>query len=66
MNSLKDMVIDKRVVFTRYFDGDLWYKTECDFEFPVPIKEVGTATFLANDKALLFMRYIRKHMAVVS
>jgi hypothetical protein len=23
---------------------------------------VGTATFLAEDRAILFMRYIRKHM----
>jgi hypothetical protein len=40
----------------------LWYASECGFEFPVPISDAGTATFLAQDKAILFMRYIRKHL----
>jgi hypothetical protein len=35
------------------------------FEFPVPIADVGTATFLAEDKAILFMRYIRKHLELL-
>ena len=33
---------------------------------PVPLSDVGNATFLAEDKALLFMRYIRKHLAVLA
>lgn len=33
------------------------------FSFPVPITDCGDATFLVEDKALLFMRYIRKHLA---
>ena len=62
---LKDMVSNgKTVSFVKYFDGDLWYKTQCGFEFPVPIKDIGTATFLATDKAMLFMRYIRKHLSL--
>jgi hypothetical protein len=36
-----------------YLIGQLW-------EFPVPIEDVGDATFNATEKALLFMRYIRK------
>ena len=64
---LKDAVRDgKRVSFVKYFDGDLWYRTENDITFPVPIKEIGSATFLADDKALLFMRYIRKHLDSLS
>jgi hypothetical protein len=51
---------NRRVEFTRYFDGQLWYKTEYNEEFPVPISDIGTATFLANDKAILFMRYMNK------
>jgi hypothetical protein len=35
------------------------------FEFPVPIADVGTATFLAEDKAILFMRYIRTHLEML-
>lgn len=30
--------------------------------FPVPIEDIGDATFLAEDKAILFMRYIRKYI----
>lgn len=63
MNGLKDMVRDnKKVVFDFYRQGELWYKTECGFAFPVPISDTGTGIFLREDKALLFMRYIRKHL----
>jgi hypothetical protein len=62
MASIKDMVKDnKKVQFTFYRDRQLFYQTECGFEFPVPIEDIGNATFLAEDKAILFMRYIRKH-----
>ena len=61
--TIKEMVQNnQKVEFRFYRDGQLWYATECGFEFPVPISEAGTATFLAEDRAILFMRYIRKHM----
>ena len=61
--SIKDMVKDnKKVRFTFYRKGYLYYKTECGFEFPVPVEDTGDAVFQAEDKALLFMRYIRKHL----
>lgn len=63
MNSIKDMVKDqKKVRFSFYRDNELWYVTEDGFEFPVPLDEVGNATFLHEDKAILLMRYIRKHV----
>lgn len=65
MNIL-DMVKDKQVTFMYYKDMNLWYVTECGFDFPVPIEDVGTATMLAKDKAILFMRYIRKHLDLVN
>ena len=34
------------------------------FEFPVPINDVGNARFL-QDKAILFMRWIRKHIDTI-
>lgn len=62
--NLKEMVIDnKKVMFQFYRSGELWYKTETGFEFPVPISDIGDSVFLNEDKALLFMRYIRKHIA---
>lgn len=65
MTTLKDRVLGT-VTFTHYFDGSLWYKTEDGFSFPVPVSDIGTATFLASDKAMLFMRYIRKHMELLA
>jgi hypothetical protein len=65
MTTLKDRVRGM-VNFVHYFDGDLWYRTEDGFNFPVPVSEAGTATFLATDRAILFMRYIRKHMELVA
>lgn len=64
--NIKDMVKDKKKVkFTHYAHKELWYETECGFAFPVPIEDCGDATFLAEDKAMLFMRYIRKHIALI-
>ena len=66
MRTLKGMIVNnQKVRFSFYRDGQLWYETECGFRFPVPIEDAGTATFLAEDRAILFMRYIRKQMAVV-
>lgn len=64
--NLKDMVKGgQKVRISFYSRGSLWYITENGFEFPVPVSnrtEVGNATFLAEDKAIYFMRYIRKHI----
>lgn len=66
MNNIKDMVKDNKVVrFMFYRSGECWYETECGFTFPVPISDVGNAALLAEDKALLFMRYIRKHVSML-
>lgn len=67
MLTVKDMVKDnKQVTFVHFKEGELWYRTEDGFEFPVPVADVGTATMLAKDKALLFMRYIRKHVDMLN
>lgn len=60
--SIKDLVKDKKVYFQYYREGELWYQTDDEFEFPVPISDIGNAIFLNEDKAILFMRYIRKHL----
>lgn len=65
-SNIKDMVSNnKQVTFVRYQNNELWYVTECGFEFPVPISDTGEASFLNQDKALLFMRWIRKHIAMI-
>ena len=66
MNDIKEMIKDnKEVLFLYYKEKELWYTTECGFDFPVPIEDIGNATFHANDKAMLFMRYIRKHITFI-
>lgn len=59
--TLKEHVSGK-VTFQFYRGGNLYYKNEQGLVFPVPIEDVGEATFMNEDKALLFMRYIRKHL----
>ncbi len=55
------------VTFIKYLDGNLYYTTDdTGFVFPVPISDAGNATFLAKDKSMLFMRYIRKHLATIA
>lgn len=64
--NIKDLVKgDKVVSFVKYADGVLHYVTDCGFVFPVPVSDVGDATFLASDRAMLFMRYLRKQLAEV-
>jgi hypothetical protein len=67
MLSVKEMVQgNKQVTFVYYKDNALWYRTDDGFEFPVPVADIGGATMLATDKALLFMRYIRKHVDMLA
>ena len=56
-----------RVRFAFYRDQALWYQTDDGWQFPVPITDTdnaqgGSATFLAEDKGITFMRWIRKHI----
>jgi hypothetical protein len=67
--NIKDLVSGgQQVSFVFYRDGSLWYEVlprtdqPVPFQFPVPISEAGTATFHSRDTALLFMRYMRKHL----
>jgi len=50
---------------SRYRQGIAYYvvnvrNEDTDYMFPVPLDDVGDATLEAEDKALIFMRYIRK------
>jgi hypothetical protein len=63
--AVKEMIKGK-VRFQFYRDRMLYYVTENGITFPVPIDDAGTATFLAEDKGLLFMRYIRRFLALLT
>ncbi len=61
MIDIKRAVLDShKVTFMHFRDGQLWYETDFNEPFPVPVSDAGTATFLAHDKAIFFMRYMRK------
>jgi len=64
--NIKEMVKNKKVKFLFYKENELWYTTECGFEFPVPTNDVGTASMNAEDKAIMFMRWIRKHINLIN
>ena len=62
--NLKDMVKDgKKATFVKYRNGLLIYRTECGFEFPVPTSDLGEADMHNEERAMLLMKYIRKHIA---
>jgi hypothetical protein len=60
--NVKELVKDQTVHFQFYRQNELWYKTSNGFEFPVPVSDTGDGVFNDSDKAILFMRYIRKHL----
>jgi hypothetical protein len=55
----------KRVSFVQYEKGELAYVTDCGFEFYVPVSDCGDGIFLAEDKASMFRRYIRKQLDLI-
>jgi hypothetical protein len=69
MSTITQMVKGTTVTFKYYRDKELWYEVSWldenqetqFFVFPVPIEDCGSATFQMQDKAMLFMRWIRKH-----
>ncbi len=51
---------NRRVSFDFYRAGLLYYTTEFNEIFSVPVDDVGDATFNSNEKAIMLMRYMRK------
>jgi len=60
-----ELVKNKKARFVQYREGNFIYETEDGFQFPVPLEEVGSASMLAEDRALFFMRWIRRHLATL-
>ena len=66
--NIKEIVKDNHVRFLRYRQGIMYYSVSVvgkanEYTFPVPLTDVGGATLDAQDKAIIFMRYIRKAIA---
>lgn len=64
--TIKELVKDTTARFSFYRAGNLYYEiVGKGFEFPVPISDVGDASFNVEEKGLLMMRYIRKHLQTI-
>jgi len=69
---IKTLIKDNTVVFSHYRQGVFYYNVTSSapadivnkpmelYQFPVPIEDIGEATLLADDKAITYMRWIRK------
>lgn len=60
---LKKLIKDNKVNFSHYRAGVVYYNIGYEnntYTFPVSILDIGDATLEKEDKAILFMRYIRK------
>jgi hypothetical protein len=59
---IKEIVKDNEVHFAKYRQGFAYYAVRVpsegiDYMFPVPLSDIGDATLLATDRAMVFMRY---------
>jgi hypothetical protein len=64
--NIKDIVKNNTVCFVRLRQGVAYYSvtvpTEGAYVFPVPLEDIGEATLELEEKAILFMRYIKRAM----
>jgi hypothetical protein len=64
--NIKDIVKDNTVRFVRYRQGIAYYgvnvPSEGSYIFPVPLDDIGDATLELEDRAIMFMRYIKRAM----
>jgi hypothetical protein len=69
--NIKELIKDNFVKFDSYRQGNFYYKIidlgqtalqreSIAYLFTVPIDDIGNATLLSEDKAITFMRWIRK------
>ena len=62
--NIKDIVKDNTVRFVRYRRGIAYYGVNVPadgaYVFPVPLEDIGDATLELEDRAIMFMRYIKR------
>jgi hypothetical protein len=62
-HKIVDLIKNNTAKFSHYRKGLLYYYINidnCTYNFPVPIVDTDDATFSAEDKASMFLRWIRK------
>ena len=63
IKDITNIVKNNEVNILSYRAGVIYYGVkynEVNYQFPVRLDDIGDATLMNKDKALLFMRYIRK------
>lgn len=62
--NITQLIKDNHVSFVEYRKGFFYYRIKEPSDnyhiFPVPLDDIGDATLKFTDKAIYFMRYIRK------
>ena len=61
--NLTTIVKDNKVLFSHLRKGFAYYNVNYEgdtYVFPVSLEDIGDATLLNEDKAIILMRYIRK------
>ncbi len=67
LNALCRDRVKEKAVFSHFREDALWYKTFDGWLFPIPVEDTKNAqgsqpTFGAEEKGILLMRWIRRHM----
>ncbi len=60
---IKTIIKNNTVIFSHYRKGFAYYNVTIEnvsYVFPVNLQDIGDATLYNADKAILFMRYIKK------
>jgi hypothetical protein len=63
MKSIKEIVKDNIVEFSSYRNNMFYYNIEIDgdwYQFQIEREDIEGSTLMAKDKAITFMRWIRK------
>lgn len=63
IKDIKSIIENNEVNILFYRAGIIFYGIkfkEVNYQFPVRLDDIGDATLMSKDKAILFMRYIRK------
>ena len=55
-----DLIRGKTAVFVEFHSGNLFYEIDGEFRFPVPVEELHGASISAEEKASVFMKWIKR------
>ena len=64
--TVTDLVRNGTSRFVHYRDGQFRYEVDgTGFEYDIPLDDIGSATLLSQEKAIVHMRWIRKRVELL-